>query len=302
MKNLLIIVNPKAGKGGQLDFVEKVKTYAKSNQLKLQLYWTNGRNDREQVQQILRKENFEAFYTAGGDGTFRQFADLSEQDQIPMGIIPLGTSNGMATDLGTDADPFKAFQNLVESGEQLKVDQLQLNSKLPLYHIGDIGANAKLIDSFENSDDSGYLSYSKHLINRLQNKKAFDYQIETEEQTYRGSAYMIAICNARHFGSGIPLNQLSHPADGKFELVIFQELHLKMILKSGISSLWEGLLSKDSGERQVIQSKKAKIKIRPSTLFQIDGEVQSSLKKLEISVQEKNLKLICQADCPYLKH
>ncbi|MEQ8908880.1 MAG: diacylglycerol kinase family protein [Vicingaceae bacterium] len=300
MKQLLMIVNPTAGEGGQEDFVKQVKKHCQEKDIQLHLHWTNGENDLEQVKAILQDKTFDAVFTSGGDGTFTQFAKLIAAHKLPIGIIPQGTSNGLATDLGIPANPIQAFTELVSSNNRIKIDQVLINDKLLLYHIGDIGANAKLIHSFESSEDSGYAAYSKHVFKELQNKEPFEYSIDTENENFSGSAQMIAICNARRFGSGIALNRISHPADGKFELVIFREIDLQTIIESSLASFWEGFLEDNGKEKRVIQTTQARLKLNPPSLLQIDGEVQNKTAEIKLELKPSTLELICNEDCPYL--
>ena len=252
MKNILIVINPKAGEGIEPEFESQVKAHCDAQDVEYKIYWTNGKDDSRQISALLDQSNFDAVFSAGGDGTFTQVAELLHGKDVKVGIIPMGTSNGLASDLGLDSKPFQAFKNLLESSHSLNLDQIVVNDQKSLYHIGDIGANASLIKRFESSGDSGYAAYAKHIIEEIKAEEAFNYEIETPTDAYTGSARMIAICNARRFGTKVALNHQSNPADGVFELIVFREIDLKTLVESGLSSIWQGFDELTSEKKVVI--------------------------------------------------
>ena len=302
MKNILFVVNPKAGNGIEDGFIDRLKKHCENEGVDYEIYVTTGKNDTRQIETLLNENNFEVIFSAGGDGTFTLIAELVKDRSIKVGIIPIGTSNGLASDLGIDSDPFAAFQNLLNSNHILHLDQIVINDKETIYHIGDIGANANLIKRYESSDESSYAAYAKHVFEELRAEQAFAYEIETPEGNFSGSARMIAICNARRFGTKVALSQKSHPADGLFELIVFREIDIKTIIESGLSSIWDGFDKLMNNEKQVIQTHSATVRVSPKTLYQLDGEVQGDTGELKIQIHKGVIDLLCQGNCPYLEN
>lgn len=62
--------------------------------------------------------------------------------------------------------------------------------------------------------------YAKHFWDEFQNLKSFDFEIETDQMDYERKGVMLAICNGRRFGTGIPLNSIGEMDDAVFELVV----------------------------------------------------------------------------------
>jgi YegS/Rv2252/BmrU family lipid kinase len=293
----LLVINPKAGKSNKINFAEQAEAYAKNQKIDLKVYWTNGKTDQEKIAQIVKKEKIERIIAAGGDGTVRMAAIAIKKSKLLFGIVPLGTSNGLATDLEIPKTPIEAFKVGIESNKTIDFDFIRVNKREHLLHIGDIGANANLIKRFEKDPEEGYATYSKHLIEALQNLGSFDYKIDCNGKLLEGSAQMIAFCNARKFGSGVPLTLSGHPGDGKFEIVIYKEINFATLAKSTLSTLVEDLF--DHNQQEIIKCQSAKIKLNSRVLMQLDGDLSGKIDEINLKVEEAQLKLICSEDCPY---
>jgi YegS/Rv2252/BmrU family lipid kinase len=298
MKKVLMVINPKAGKGTPIDFAEKLKEKCNELEVQLSTYWTNGKNDSENIKKSLEENAFDQVYAAGGDGTVLMTSNVVKDfPKLKMGIIPMGTSNGLATDLNIPTNPLEAFCVQVESEDYINLDSIVLNESERILHIGDIGANASLVKRFESTDDEGYAAYSKHLLDQLQELESFKYQIESNGEKHEGEAVMIAVCNARSFGTGIPLTINGHPGDGKFELVILKQIDLKTLMQSTLTKISENFFTDD--DRIILQASEATIKLEKPVLYQTDGEVKEKKKEYSLKMETNYLRLICSPDCPY---
>jgi diacylglycerol kinase family enzyme len=82
----------------------------------------------------------------GGDGTIKLVAQLIH-NKIPIGILPAGSSNGLATDLDLPIDINRALE--IAIGNNIKcIDTLNINDQMGL-HISDMGMNAELIKGYK---------------------------------------------------------------------------------------------------------------------------------------------------------
>lgn len=293
----LLVINPKAGNSDKMSFVEEAKAFAKSQKVDLKIHWTNGKTDQEDIAQLIQEEKINRVIAAGGDGTVRMTAIAIKKGKVLLGIVPLGTSNGLATDLQIPKTPIEAFKTAIFSTTTLNLDFICVNNTNYMLHIGDLGANANLIKRFEKDPEEGYAAYTKHLIEELQNLGSFDYTIDSDGKISEGSAQMIAFCNARKFGSGIPLTLSGHPGDGKFELVIYKEINFSTLVNSTLSTLNDAFFNLD--HREIIECQSAKIQLRPKVLMQLDGELYQEVKEVSLNIEEAQVELICSIDCPY---
>ncbi|MGB0723163.1 MAG: diacylglycerol/lipid kinase family protein [Gammaproteobacteria bacterium] len=90
----------------------------------------------------LRQAPPSALWVAGGDGTVLSMAGLAAQLELPLGILPGGTMNLMARDLGMDMQLQPAIRQLLRASPQ-RIDMARVNDA-PFLCIANLGMSTRL--------------------------------------------------------------------------------------------------------------------------------------------------------------
>ena len=101
---MLVVFNPIAGSRSSLlgNCLKRLEAHG----VQVELHSTRGVGDGQKfVHEAARKEPYDAVVAAGGDGTINEVANGLMGTGVPMGIIPLGTVNVLALELGLNKDP-----------------------------------------------------------------------------------------------------------------------------------------------------------------------------------------------------
>lgn len=101
---------------------------------------------------------------------------------------------------------------------------------------------------------------------------------------------MAAICNARKYGTGVPLNLVGNPMDGKFEIVLSTEVSFQSLLATGLSSINEKYA--DNRKSKVIVTDKAELIFEEPRMLQLDGEVIQKYKNITVEILPGAVNLI----------
>ena len=109
---------------------------------------------------------------------------------------------------------------------------------------------------------------------------------------------MVAICNGRKYGIGVPVNIHGNPMDGKFEIVIISKMEVKSILKAGLSKFDETFF--DSENSHIRKTEDAEIRFNKKRLLQLDGEVIGEFKDLQVKILPGAIKLITTSKNVYV--
>ncbi|PWJ42343.1 diacylglycerol/lipid kinase family protein [Sediminitomix flava] len=287
---LLIILNPISGGYDKVEFQHTLHDILENEKISHQIYLTTGdKSDQSNLQSIILKELPKKLVAIGGDGTISFCIQIALKHQLPLGIIPFGSANGMAAELGLNTDPFLALYDIIKDNKRQSFDLLLFNGEYYGWHIADIGLNAQIVKDFHFDPNRGITAYIKQFFEKLTNAEVLSYQVEVDGKIHHLEGYMLAFANARKYGTGIHLNPLGNPSDGVFEICNVNTISFTSLAAAGISYLIPeiGLKYLD-----VISCKKAVIKTQKPTLLQIDGEVIGEFTTIEVEVIAQAIEVI----------
>ncbi len=164
---------------------------------------------------------------AGGDGTVTTVAEAfvlagGNEQGLALGILPAGTANVLAHELGIPQDLAGAVK-LIEGTRTLELDAIEIDGRHYLTQVG-IGPDALMIreTSRGGGKKHGRLSYFTALVRQSLKHRARRFTIELDGKTFKPRAWQILIANIGVFavppfswGEGID------PTDGKLDLCIY---------------------------------------------------------------------------------
>lgn len=270
----LFVINPISGGRDKKEFIDMMNHLCMKDEIAYEVYETTGQNDEKKITEYIQASKPKVVVAAGGDGTCNLVAKSLLASGIPasLGIVPLGSANGLATELGISSEPEEAIKVLL-TGKEKRLDALHINDKYLCLHLSDLGLNAKVIEEFEkeDGDSRGMLGYFKHLISELVNMEPKTFQIETSRKKFTLDAHMIAIANASKYGTGAILNPKGRIGDGKFEICIIKPFPAIAIVPITIK-FFNGNLE-ESEFVEIFSCKKVKIINKGKAALQIDGEI-----------------------------
>jgi len=287
---LFFIVNPISGGVNKEPFLLQVEHLCTTYGIDYHVFKTTGDHDKEKTLAQIQDFQPDKVISVGGDGTTLFTATTLLNTGYPIGIVPLGSANGMATELYVDPEPVNALRDIIMTDMVRGLDLLLVNNKHYALHLGDVGINAQIVASYEKDPNRGMSTYAKYFISELQKMQPFSVSVETEEKNYSGKVLMAALCNARKYGTGVPLNTTGNPMDGVFEIVLVEKIDPVSLLRAGLASLDEKYL--DSQKSKVITTTKARIEFDKPRLLQLDGEVIEPLKVIEVKLLKGAVRLL----------
>lgn len=287
---ILFVINPISGGIDKQPFIEDAKSLCEKYGIECLFFKTQGENDQERLKESIHDFRPDKVASVGGDGTTLLTANAFLDKGIPLGIIPVGSANGMATELLVNQDPIQALKDHIMSDFILNLDMLVINDKYHMLHIGDVGINANIVSAYDKDPNQGMATYAKYFIEKLRETEPFTFKIKTEDKDYKEKGVMVGICNSRKYGTGIPLNLEGDPTDGKFEILIIKNINPASLLKAGLSKFDENFY--DNQDRRVISTTKAEFLFDTPRLLQLDGEVVGEFKKLKVNILKGAVKII----------
>ncbi len=280
-----MVVNPISGGKDKSDIVEEVEKQVSGRNLELEIYYTSGKGDKEALFSVIEEYDPQRIISVGGDGTIKLIAELPTDDSIPIGIFPAGSANGLAENLNLDKN--NAELTRIALGDKFKlIDTILINDELCL-HISDIGLNAALIKNYQEGNIRGKLGYLIQSIPTLiKSDFPFQFNIEVDGKEISRKAVLIAVANAKKYGTGSKINPNGRYDDGKFEILIFKEFNIPQILKT-----FRENVEIDEDFLEIISAVETRIYSQKNIPFQIDGEYRGDVKEVTARISPIKIKI-----------
>lgn len=284
----IFVINPIAGGIDKEAVIERCQSFAEEHGFDSTLYMTTGQDDSAGLKRLIDKVEPTTVVAVGGDGTVNLAGALLIGTNINLGIVPLGSGNGMSKDLGIPQNVEEALDVLTE-GVVLNMDTLVING-IPSLHLSDLGFNALVVEKFAEGERRGPGAYAWHVMREYINYEPKRYEIITPNELYTGKAFMVTIANARTFGSNAIINPEGVLDDGFFEICILEDFPKS----AGIAILYQMMSAEihTSLHVHIIKCNKAIIKNLEGSPIQIDGEVVPVTDELEVNILPQSLRVI----------
>lgn len=288
-KKVLLIINPCAGKNskrvGALDIISKLS----SEEYDFEVRTTRCQGDATTIVKEIGS-NFDMIICCGGDGTLNETVNglLSLDRKIPLGYVPSGSTNDLATTLGIPGKVGEAA-NMIMNGKLNGYDVGSLNGKYFNY-VASFGAGVELSYSTPQALKN-ILGHAAYMINGfvinlipiIKNLKPIHMKIEYDGGVIEDNFYFGSFSNSTSVAGLFKFkNQDVKLNDGYFELLLVRGLKKNT---DAFSMLGKIIRQEYDGEKiMLIKTKKVKITADEETPWTLDGEFGGNQKDVELTV------------------
>jgi len=288
-QKILFVINPISGDIDKSTLLNEVKNYSVEVPFDYRVYYTKGEKDAEQISDLICEYTPDKIVAVGGDGTCNLVGSMLLNREIVMGIIPLGSANGLAKELEIPQRLEDAL-NVVVFGNQKKIDALSINGNHISFHLCDIGLNAKVVERFEKGNLRGFLGYARHFLSELAMTKPLKVDVELDRKLIRKKAYMVIIANASQYGTGAIINPEGKIDDGLFELIFIRPYSFFGLLRMFILFFTKPLYSLNYVD--TFSCRKAVIHNLDKNVIQVDGEIIGRTGEISVEIMPQCLRIM----------
>lgn len=279
MKKILVILNPAAhsDKAGQL--LEHLSRLASSGGAEIRTSTTAG--DAERIAREGVSEGFSTIVAAGGDGTVNEVVNgiASEGEaSVTLGILPVGTMNVFAVELGIPLNsPEKAWEIIENGGVRhldLPVCTTGAGSRC-FVQLAGVGLDAEVVrcTTRESKKALGPISYLLSLA-QVAGRRPPQITLEDDRGVMRKGSFVL-LGNGRFYGGPFTLFRKGSPTDGLLDVLVFQNQSPWDLLRY-MHAILIGHHA-DLGDVEYFQSGSLSLHSEEPVPYELDGEMAGFL-------------------------
>jgi YegS/Rv2252/BmrU family lipid kinase len=271
---IFVVLNPMAGSCTAEDVRQALGRHFAADAWEQEIYETTG---QERVAEVVRGalvRGADLVAAAGGDGTVSDVAEALVGTDVPLGILPVGTANALARELGIPIDLDGACALLAGEYAATSIDAMQVGDNYFMLHIG-IGIDSLMIRDTERAAKRrfGRAAYLWTAARWLIGYQPQRFTIAVDGQRSRPRAAQVLIANGGVLGMP-PLRWGPHirPDDGQVDLCVISARTLFDYLRVGWHVL-RGQHGRDPNIRYLSATSSIAIDADRSLPVQADGEI-----------------------------
>jgi YegS/Rv2252/BmrU family lipid kinase len=289
-KKIVFIVNPKAGITPKSKVVIELLAgnIIPSSRFIPEVIFTERPGHATEIAATAIGKGADIVVASGGDGTVNEVACALVDTNIPMGILPAGSGNGLARSLGISMSYALALRTIIRGNTKL-MDVATVNDKL-YTSIAGIGFDAFVAQKFADSSIRGMISYMQIILNEFSGYKPVTYNLTIDGESYEKQALMIVFANSNQFGFNTKIAPDAKVDDGYLDICVVKKMPVTQLLNVGYHTM-RGTLG-NTGFAEYFRGKEISISNIHNPLMNIDGEPKIMNSPVSISIKPLCLRVI----------
>ncbi|PWS28078.1 diacylglycerol kinase [Pedobacter yonginense] len=286
--NILFIINPISGGKGKLRIPDFIDKYLDKEKFSPNFIFTEYIGHAGELADEASLKNFDIIVAAGGDGTINEVATKVLKHNKILGILPLGSGNGLARFLNIPKNLRQAI-SLINNLKIEKIDSATFNNK-SFFNLAGMGFDAHLSAVFSSDKKRGLSGYVKLGFKEVFNYQPQVYTINIDGVEHKRKAFAVTIANSSQYGNDVFIAPSASVKDGLLDVCIIKPFSL---LKLPVLSyvMLKGR-AETSDMIEIIKGKNIKITRQEAGAVHVDGEPLQMGVEIEALVNPLSLQVI----------
>lgn len=287
-KDIYFIVNPVSGTTNKSNIPEQAKTILDSSRFNFQIKRTEYAGHGYELARQAAADGIDYVIAVGGDGTVNEVGRGLINSDTAMGIIPLGSGNGLARDLGISTNVKKAM-SVLNQEKVIIMDYAKANDRIFFCTCG-IGFDAIVADKVAGSKNRGFLMYLQKMISTFFTRKPDTYKIIYPEGTIEQQMFLVTCANTGQYGYNAYIAPHADVQDGLLDITILKPINILNVPKIGIQMFKKTLYK---NKKMIgIKTNDVTISRDKEGPMHLDGDSYIMGKEIHVQIIPKGLKML----------
>jgi diacylglycerol kinase (ATP) len=234
------IINPHAGSGRMKKYEQHFRDYLTSRNFDVRVRETTSlEHTCEQANDAAIDYDCKLVVAAGGDGTVREVAHGLEGSDKPLFIVPCGTENLLADELGFDG----RFETIIRTFEVANVRPLDLGSAngrcfTSIAGFGFDGLVVKRVDQIRQGHIN-HLTYFWPLWHTFWDYKFDPMKVVVDGQEIFNGRGLVFVGNISRYALGLQILHSANFSDGLLDICIYKCASKPRLIKHSIATIFK---------------------------------------------------------------
>ncbi|MBU8893229.1 MAG: diacylglycerol kinase family lipid kinase [Bacteroidales bacterium] len=287
-EKILFVINPVSGGKSKDNIPDLIRQKFNDNEYDVKIIITQSAGEATQLVKRYINKGFKKIVAVGGDGTVNEVASGIVETDAVLGILPLGSGNGLARHLNIPMKPQKAL-DLIKKAKSTKIDYGKINDRKFFCTTG-VGFDAHIGHVFSKIDGRGFANYIKATVSEFRKYKPKRYEISMNGTTIMRDAFLITFANASQYGNNAHIAPKADIKDGKLEVAILRQFPL--ITAPGVGArLFLKNIDK-SAYIETYQCSNIILKRKDTDVIHFDGEPEEMGEVLNVKIVHDGLNVL----------
>lgn len=286
---VFLIINNKAGHGKGRKTADFVISYLLQKGCRVEHAFTAYPGHATELASKAAAQGFDLVVAMGGDGTANETAQgLIGSDTI-FGIIPVGSGNGLAREVGVSTNIQKACRTLLE-GVTRKIDVCHINSQR-FFCTGGIGFDAHIAYQMSIAPTRGFWRYVHLSVLESLYFKPIKVKIKIDGKAMDYSVFLITFANATQYGNNIYIAPAASMSDGLLDVVVVKPFPKILLPVFGLALFLKVVHRLPFVD--CYQAKEIELTLAETSDFHFDGELGKLQFPEQICIDPEKLLIRC---------
>lgn len=287
MRKIAFLINPVSTKKLRCNIEQLIANSLDSKSYTYTISYSTSPEHLTELAKNSVKRQVDIIVAVGGDGTVQRVGKELIGSKSSLGIVPIGSGNGLARHFSISTNPTIALKQL-STGIIKRIDTVNVNNEVAL-NVAGVGFDGHIAHKFSSSKVRGFWTYLWVVTREYFTYQSENYSFHVDGEKFQTHAFLISICNASQYGNNAVIAPLAKVDDGLIDIVIIKKFSL-FIAPYFLYCLFRGKFQKSS-HIQTIRCKRVEI-TSAHLEAHFDGEPFFPVKMLKCEVNSRSLNLV----------
>ncbi|MEO8764739.1 MAG: YegS/Rv2252/BmrU family lipid kinase [Ginsengibacter sp.] len=295
-RKILFFINPVSGTRSKIRLEKKIIKKCVEKNIGYQFLFTAEDGNYFFLREKIGKEEITDIVICGGDGSIRPIAAALLNVKVNIGIIPLGSGNGLALTAKIPRAVDKALE-IIFKGKAGYIDAFLINNVVSCMLCG-IGLDAQVAYDFSLQKRRGLSTYLRQSFKNFLSAAPYPFELKVKKTRFQVDAFFICIANSNQFGNNFTIAPEASLCDGLLDIIVVKKMSKPGILWSVIKHMKAGKIRNHEEtkfhSKGVLYFQTDKIKISNPGLapLHIDGDHAQTSAEFNIEILPAAFRLI----------